>query len=80
MRQPAILRCPRCGADVPEHVATLPHLGLWPYGWAGATTLRECGWTWPSLAELGARGAALPVLDARPADEILGYDEHGVPR
>jgi antitoxin VapB len=24
--------------------------------------------------------ASLPVLDARPADEILGYDENGVPR
>jgi antitoxin VapB len=24
--------------------------------------------------------AALPVLDRRPVDEILGYDEHGVPR
>lgn len=24
--------------------------------------------------------AALPVRDARPADEILGYDDHGVPR
>jgi antitoxin VapB len=24
--------------------------------------------------------AILPVLDARPADEILGYDEHGLPR
>jgi len=24
--------------------------------------------------------AALPILDRRPADEILGYDEHGVPR
>lgn len=24
--------------------------------------------------------ASLPVLDARPADEILGYDEHGFPR
>ena len=22
----------------------------------------------------------LPVLDARPVDEILGYDEHGLPR
>jgi len=22
---------------------------------------------------------ALPVLDGRPADEILGYDEHGLP-
>jgi antitoxin VapB len=24
--------------------------------------------------------AALPLRDARPADEILGYDEHGLPR
>jgi len=23
--------------------------------------------------------AALPVLDARPADEIVGYDDRGVP-
>lgn len=23
--------------------------------------------------------ASLPVLDDRPADEILGYDEHGLP-
>jgi antitoxin VapB len=26
------------------------------------------------------RLAELPVIDARPADELLGYDEHGVPR
>lgn len=26
------------------------------------------------------RLASLPVLDAREADELLGYDEHGVPR
>lgn len=26
------------------------------------------------------RLASLPVLDARDADELLGYDEHGVPR
>ncbi len=26
------------------------------------------------------RLAVLPVLDARMADELLGYDEHGVPR
>lgn len=24
--------------------------------------------------------ASLPVLDDRPEDEILGYDEHGLPR
>lgn len=26
------------------------------------------------------RLARLPMLDARSADEILGYDEHGLPR
>lgn len=31
------------------------------------------------LSEIGRRCAALPVLDPRPADEILGYDEHGLP-
>lgn len=32
------------------------------------------------LREIGERCAALPTLDARSADEILGYDEHGLPR
>lgn len=32
------------------------------------------------LRALGAELQALPVADRRPADEILGYDEHGVPR
>lgn len=31
------------------------------------------------LDEIGKRCAALPVLDARVTDEILGYDEHGLP-
>lgn len=26
-----------------------------------------------------ARGRARPILDARPVDEILGYDENGLP-
>ncbi len=26
------------------------------------------------------RIAALPILDPRPADEILGYDDFGLPR
>ncbi len=30
------------------------------------------------LMEIGRRCAALPDLDARTADEILGYDERGV--
>ena len=37
----------------------------------------------PSLAEelvrIGKECAALPVLDNRTADEILGYDENGLP-
>lgn len=32
------------------------------------------------LLEIGRRCAALPDLDSRSADEIIGYDEHGVPR
>ncbi len=31
------------------------------------------------LAEIGRRCAALPDLDSRGPDEILGYDEHGLP-
>jgi antitoxin VapB len=33
-----------------------------------------------TLMDIGKRCAALPVLDARPAGEILGYDDLGVPR
>ena len=32
------------------------------------------------ILEIGRRCAALPDLDARTADEIIGYDEHGLPR
>jgi antitoxin VapB len=32
------------------------------------------------ILEIGKRCAALPDLDRRTADEILGYDEHGLPR
>jgi antitoxin VapB len=32
------------------------------------------------LIEIGKRCAALPDLDPRTADQILGYDEHGLPR
>ncbi len=31
------------------------------------------------LMEIGARCAALPDLDPRTADEIIGYDENGLP-
>jgi antitoxin VapB len=32
------------------------------------------------ILEIGNRCAALPDLDARSGDEILGYDQHGLPR
>lgn len=32
------------------------------------------------MRDIARRVAALPVLDARSDEEILGYDEHGVPR
>lgn len=32
------------------------------------------------LDEIARHCARLPVRDARTADEILGYDEHGLPR
>jgi antitoxin VapB len=31
------------------------------------------------VMEIGRRCAALPVIDARSADEILGYDKDGLP-
>lgn len=33
----------------------------------------------PELLAIGRRCAALPDLDPRPPDNILGYDEHGLP-
>jgi antitoxin VapB len=32
------------------------------------------------LDDIALHCARLPRLDTRPADEILGYDEHGMPR
>jgi len=32
------------------------------------------------IEDLLRRVDQLPILDARPEDEILGYDEHGIPR
>jgi antitoxin VapB len=32
------------------------------------------------VMEIGRHCAALPLLDERPADEILGYDESGLPQ
>jgi antitoxin VapB len=43
-------------------------------GRARTTRLRD------ELRAIRERCSALPVLDSRSPDEILGYDEHGVPR
>ena len=32
------------------------------------------------LSEIGARCAALPTLDDRAPNDLLDYDEHGLPR
>jgi antitoxin VapB len=32
------------------------------------------------LEEIAKHCASLPVLDTRPSDEILGYDDNGLPR
>lgn len=34
----------------------------------------------PDLSEIIARGRQRRTLDARPAEEILGYDDDGLPR
>ncbi|HVP03966.1 MAG TPA: type II toxin-antitoxin system VapB family antitoxin [Solirubrobacteraceae bacterium] len=31
------------------------------------------------IMEISRRAATLPVLDSRTPDEIIGYDEHGLP-
>jgi len=44
-------------------------------------TAREAGRSLADeLDEIAVRCAALPVYDSRSADEIIGYDEHGLPR
>lgn len=40
---------------------------------------RRAGALAEDLMAIGRRCAALPVVDDRPEEEILGYDEHGVP-
>ncbi|UEM02142.1 type II toxin-antitoxin system VapB family antitoxin [Skermanella rosea] len=32
------------------------------------------------LLEIGKRYSSLPILDDRPEEEILGYDQQGLPR
>ena len=32
------------------------------------------------VLEIGRRAASRPILDTRSPDDILGYDEHGIPQ
>jgi len=48
--------------------------------WARLKTQRRSRVLAGQLEDLLRRVDALPVLDSRPPDEILGYDEHGLPR
>ena len=43
------------------------------------TRRRDVGRVTHELMELGRRYAALPDADTRGADDILGYDENGLP-
>lgn len=48
--------------------------------WERLKTKRRSSVLNSQLEELLQRVDALPTLDSRTADEILGYDEHGMPR
>ena len=41
---------------------------------------RDPGHIEKALREIGERCSKLPVLDNRSPDDILGYDENGLPR
>ena len=43
------------------------------------TGRRTAGDLTAEILRISSRSAALPDLDSRSPDEILGYDEHGVP-
>ncbi|HEX8418246.1 MAG TPA: hypothetical protein VF641_11670 [Methylobacterium sp.] len=48
-------------------------------GTASATTMREMAQGRESARLLRPDWNARPLMDARPVDEILAYDEHGLP-
>ena len=47
--------------------------------WERLKTRRRSRLLTTQLEDVLRRVDALPTLDSRPADEILGYDEHGMP-
>jgi antitoxin VapB len=48
--------------------------------WQQLRAKRRGGVLAGQIEDLLGRVDTMPTLDSRPDDEILGYDEHGVPR
>jgi antitoxin VapB len=48
--------------------------------WERLRTKRRSRVVKNQIEDLLRRVDALPTLDSRPVDEVLGYDEHGMPR
>lgn len=48
--------------------------------WQQLAAKRRCGILAGQIEDLLRRVDAMPSLDSRTEDEILGYDEHGMPR
>jgi len=48
--------------------------------WERLRAIRRRGVLTAQIEEILQRVDALPTIDSRPDDEILGYDEHGIPR
>lgn len=48
--------------------------------WERLKTRRRSHALTAQVEDLLRRVDALPTVDSRPEDEILGYDEHGMPR
>jgi antitoxin VapB len=48
--------------------------------WERLRTKRRSRVLKSQIEDLLRRVDALPTLDSRPTEEILGYDEHGMPR
>jgi antitoxin VapB len=48
--------------------------------WTKLRARRRCRVLSRQIEDILRRVDAMPILDARSPDEILGYDEHGIPR
>ena len=81
IRDPEVHRLARAVADatgetMTEAVQTALRERLAKVGQSDEAERRR---RYEALMEHGRRFRALPVVDPRPFDESLGYDEHGLP-